>query len=143
MLPALDVYRRVADSNNVILLNDLGSDYALHFIATDKDQLLAMVNQVRVWVKAGRVIVHPRCAQLLGCLKYGIWNKNRDKFERSVAYGHFDALAALVYLIRNIDVYTNPIPEQLGKSEATHFVISGQEPVSQEGKELRKLFGLR
>lgn len=137
-----EVYLRIADNNNVILLNDLGKDFNLYFKPTDKDQLLAMVNQVRVWVKAGRILVHPRCQQLSGCLKFGIWNKNRDKFERSAAYGHFDALAALVYMVRNIDVYTNPIPQTLNKSESTHF-IQGTEEISQDGRELLKIFGVR
>lgn len=108
---------RVADNNNEILLRDLGSDHQLHFVATGKDTLEAMVNQVRLFVAAGRVWVSPRCKELIGCLRYGIWNEKRTDFkefpEESDAfqlYGHFDALAALVYLVRNVNTTENPIP---------------------------------
>jgi hypothetical protein len=56
------------------------------------------------------VRVSTRCKHLLGCLKYGVWDKNRKEFARSKAYGHYDHLAALIYLVRNLDRFTNPIP---------------------------------
>jgi hypothetical protein len=37
-------------------------------------------------------------------------NKHRADIQRSQSYGHGDALMALVYMIRNIDTSTNPIP---------------------------------
>ena len=139
----IPMHRRVADNNNVILLRDLGREHGLHFMPTSKDDLIAMVNQVRMWVQAGRLIVHPRCQQLIGCLKFGIWTANRDKFDKSAAFGHFDALAALVYLIRNCDTFTNPIPITHDRSAATHFMIPGQETMSPEAKALKELFGPR
>jgi hypothetical protein len=101
---------RIADNDNLLLLTDLGSFHGLHFAATNKETLEAMVNQVRLWVASDRVNVHPRCKQLVGCLRYGVWDERRKQFDRYEEYGHFDALAALVYLIRNIDDRTNPIP---------------------------------
>lgn len=103
-------YRRVSDNNNPLLLQDLSHIHGLHFTPTDKGRLEEMVNTVKIMVRSGGIIVHPRCKQLLGCLKYGIWDKNRDKFALSKVYGHFDALAALIYLCRNLDRVTNPIP---------------------------------
>ena len=120
---------RVADSNNEILLKDLGSDHGLHFVPTSKDTLEAMVNQARLWVAAGRVEVSPEAVELLGCLRYGIWNKKRNDFERfpeesdaHKLFGHFDALAAFIYLVRNVNTHENPVPHDFKLSLDTHFI---------------------
>lgn len=115
-------YRRIADNNNPHLLQDLGTLHQIHFAPTSKESLEAMINEVRIWVQQGRVRVSPKCKQLIGCLKYGVWNERRKEFARSAAYGHFDALAALIYLIRNIDTHTNPINSTHGVSPETHFI---------------------
>jgi hypothetical protein len=39
------VYRRIADNNNKILINDLGGIHKMPFIPVRKDDLHAMVNQ--------------------------------------------------------------------------------------------------
>jgi hypothetical protein len=104
------VYRRVSDNNNPLLLQDLSIIHGMHFLGTDKGSLEEMVNVVKMMVQTGSIIVHPRCKQLRGSLKYGVWDKHRQKFAKSKVYGHFDALAALIYLVRNLDKVTNPIP---------------------------------
>lgn len=103
-------YRRIADNSHPLLLNDL-SARGIHFAATDKAKLHEMVGELRVWVRMGRLRVHRRCLQLLGCLSGGIWNEKKTEFERSKVFGHYDALAALIYLVRNIDQHTNPVPD--------------------------------
>lgn len=109
--------RRYADNNNVLMLQDLAIDYKITFNPTDKtylrgDDILdgSMVNETRLFIGAGRLEVNPRCQELIGNLESGIWDSNRRKFERSENFGHYDALAALIYLIKNIDTVTNPIP---------------------------------
>ncbi len=106
----MPVRSRIADNNNLIIIQDLSVTYRLPFIPTNKEYLEEMVNKVRVWVAQGKIVVNPKCVMLIGCLQNGIWTKNRDKFEKSKKFGHYDHLAALVYLIRNIDVLTNPVP---------------------------------
>jgi hypothetical protein len=114
------MWRRVADNNNLILVQDLDSLYSLDFFPTRKDELAAMINLVREWAKDGRIIVHPSCTELLGCLRNAIWDKNKKELSRSKVFGHFDALMALVYLVRNVDTNVNPIPKFFQKSWATH-----------------------
>lgn len=111
----LPIYRRVSDVD-LLLIQDLTLLHNLPFTQTDKGTIQEMVNLVRIWVSHGRVVVDPKCVQLTGCLRYGIWNDKKTEFERSKAYGHFDALAALVYLIRNLDHTTNPVPIHYGKN---------------------------
>jgi hypothetical protein len=79
-----------------------------------------MINLVREWVKDGRIIIDKSCTELLGCLRNAIWDKNKKELSRSKVFGHFDALMALVYLVRNLDTTTNPIPKYFGKTWATH-----------------------
>lgn len=118
-------YVRVSDNNNLLLLQDLGSLHECYFQPTSKDSLDAMVNEVRILVGEGRLRVDPRCKKLIGGLKYGVFDSKRKEFARTTAYGHFDHLAALVYLIRNLDRQTNPVPPMYNLSEHTHFVPEG------------------
>lgn len=107
-------FRRISDNNNLHLLQDMSSIHNLHFIATNKDTLEAMINEVRIMVQAGRIVINPKCKQLIGSLKYGVWDEKRKGFARSTTYGHFDALAALIYLVRNLALHSNPIPKDHG-----------------------------
>lgn len=116
------IFRRVSDNDNLLLIQDLGYLHNLHFLATTKDRLEAMVNEARMYVGAGRLAVHPRCEQLLGCLKFGVWDEKRKKFARSDVYGHYDALAAVIYLLRNLDITTNPVPSSFGIKQSTHQI---------------------
>jgi hypothetical protein len=111
----LPVYRRVCDNNWPLFVQDLSSLHSLTFISTSKDTLEIMINELKLLINAGRVLVHPKCKQLIGCLKYGVWSSNKRIFARSETYGHFDALAALIYLVRNLDKNVNPIPQDFGR----------------------------
>lgn len=104
------VYLRVSDNNNPLLLQDLSHLHQLHFMATDKGKLVEMVNATKILVSQSALIVHPHCKQVIGCLKYGVWDKHRKAFDHSKVFGHFDALAAVIYGVRNLDQITNPIP---------------------------------
>ena len=132
-------HKRVSDNNNLILLQDLGSTEDLHFQATNKDRLEAMVNEMRIWVGNKKVIVSPKCIQTIGCLEFGVWNKNKTEWGKSIQYGHFDALASLMYLIRNIDQNTNPIPSNYGTNGYTHYTPAQTNPVHSN---LKKIFNI-
>jgi hypothetical protein len=119
--PGAKVYRRVGDSDNQILLADFSALHNLPISATSKDSLVAMVNKVRLWANAGRLKVHERCKLLVKTLKGGHWNNNKDQFARTVLLGHMDALAALVYLVRNVDEHHNPIPPDFGVDHANMY----------------------
>lgn len=118
------IYRRIADNDNLILVQDLDSDYNLNFFPTNKDELVAMVNKVRLWMQAGRIEIHPRCTHLIGSLKAGIWNKTKSEFDRSPKYGHYDAIAALVYMVRNVPDNDNPVPIGYGMPMSDTLIIT-------------------
>lgn len=110
--PNLPVYMRWSDNDQPQMLSQMAVDYDLTINATAKGpgSLQAGVNKVQIWVQNKKIIVDPKCKQLIGCLDFGIWNTTLEKFDRTEAYGHFDALMALIYLVRNIDIQTCPIP---------------------------------
>jgi hypothetical protein len=130
--------RRIADNNNVILLQDMSLMHGVHFAPTSKDTLLAMVNELRVFVAQGRLYVSENCQELIGCLRAGIWNKQRNQFDVSDMYGHFDALASLIYMVRNIDQYSNPIPITSTALPSTHYINFEKE--SSEKSNLKRMF---
>jgi hypothetical protein len=137
----LPVYRRVADNDNQILLQDLGTTEGLWFIPTTKDALEAMVNHLRLMFQDNRIVIHPRCKLLILTLGSALWNKRRDAFERSEATGHADALAALVYLARNLDRHTNPFPPLYGVDVANSFILTPPKPrQSRAAKALSEVF---
>lgn len=135
------VYMSVSDNNNPLLLQDLSFLHQLHFVPTDKGRLEEMVNTVKIMTRSGGIRVDPKCKQLIGCLKYGVWNKNRDEFARSNVFGHFDALAALIYLVRNLNKTTNPIPVGF-QVELSEQIIVRRDRVGDTSDTLKSAFGL-
>lgn len=107
-------YKRVADNNNPLLLLDLGAIHNMFFHSTSKDSLHAMINTLRVWIKDERIEIDESCTYLIDSLKYGLWNETRKEFSRSKVLGHYDAIAAMMYLVRNVDEHKNPIPKKTG-----------------------------
>jgi hypothetical protein len=100
---------RVSD-NNLIFLNDLIKDHGLVFLPTDKSNKQAHVNTVRTMMAERRIIINPKCKQLISHVENGTWNKERKDYVRSPDNGHYDFIDALVYLVRNIDQNRNPYP---------------------------------
>lgn len=113
---------RVADNNNIILLNDLQTKHGIAFVPTLKDNADAALNNMRMLLKAGRIIIHPRCKYLIAHLRGAIWNKSRTSFARSKEHGHYDALHSLIYLCRNVNFNKNPYPADynLGNPQDVH-----------------------
>ena len=115
-------YLRVSDNNNILFLSDLSSVHGLYFSPTKKEDKIGAINKVRLWVGDGRVVVSPKCSELIACLQTARWNSKKNEFERSRLYGHYDALDALIYMIRNVNEIQNPIPQFRGISRHTHYI---------------------
>lgn len=138
------VYRGIADNNNLLLLQDLQTEFNISFAPTSKESLAAMVNELRLWVQNGRLTINPRCQELIQCLEFGVYqDEKRREFGRSKTLGHYDALAALIYLVRNIDQHTNPIPASFGLTASKHdiFIPQSNEEVKLE-KDFKRIFNL-
>ncbi len=111
-----EIKRRIADNNTPSLLQDFTLRHQLYFYPVEsKTYLDVMVSDVRELVRAGRIIASPKCVQLIGCMRNGVWTKTKSgargkEFDRSRAFGHYDGFAAAMYGVRSADMLTNPLP---------------------------------
>lgn len=123
-----EVKRRIADNNTPSLLQDFTLRHQLYFYPVEsKTYLDVMVSDVREVVREGRLLVSPKCLQLLGCLRNGVWTKTKSgargkEFDRSKAYGHYDGFAAVMYGVRSVDLETNPLPPEYRHNEEHTFI---------------------
>jgi phage terminase large subunit len=114
---------RVADNNNIILLNDLSAKHGLHFTPTMKDDKLAQLNNMRILLKRKKILINPKCRTLISHLRGATWNKQRTSYSKSPDKGHYDALDALVYFVRNVNMNKNPYPENHNFSSSDYMII--------------------
>lgn len=120
-------YMRWADNNNPIFLNDLAQpEYGVYFTPTEKHRKSEYITKLKTWIKESRILIHPRCVNLISHMKGATWNKDKKDFIRN-AQGkhHYDLVAALLYLIRNIDE-SDPYPRgykyaKLGNPSDVHY----------------------
>lgn len=103
-------YKRVCD-NNLIMINDLQKDHQLTFFPTEKHNKDAYINAMRNMIAERQIIIHPRCKKLVQHLSLASWDRTRKDFKRSADNGHYDYVAALMYLVRNLDTTRNPYPK--------------------------------
>lgn len=103
-------YLRVCD-NNLIVINDLWNLHGISFLATPKDDSAMALNNMKILMKQGRIIINPRCKTLINHLKYATWNKSQNSYSRSADNGHYDAVDALKYFCRAVQLHKNPYPE--------------------------------
>ena len=104
-------YLRVSDNNNPIFLNELSQHpHDLFFMPTAKDNKEAAISKVRLLIQQEKLVINPRCKNLINHLKYATWNSKRSGFDRDLQNGHFDAADAMIYLIRNVQMNKNPYP---------------------------------
>lgn len=100
--------------NNLQIIQDFSNLHQLYFLATAKDNKQAAVNQVRVRISGKQFAINPRCKTLLNHVQNATWDKQRKKFRQAIGH-HYDALDALIYMVRNIDFQKSPYPKN-------HFV---------------------
>jgi PBSX family phage terminase large subunit len=105
----LSPFLRVSDTT-LTVLNDLFQTHSLRFLPTRKDEADAALNNVRVMMQNEKIVINPRCKTLIMHLESGVWNKNKTSYERSADAGHYDAIDALKYLVRAINITKNPYP---------------------------------
>jgi hypothetical protein len=116
----LPVRTRVVDGNPLTIA-DLNETHRFACRVPDKADLDASVNRVRIDFGDKRLLINPRCSNLIAQVRYATWDKTRTKFSRSSSNGHWDLAAALCYLCRHIDRTTNPQPAGFGWNTFTDF----------------------
>jgi hypothetical protein len=117
-------FLRVSD-HDFELINTLSTVHGLTFIPTAKDDLDGNLNRLRVAISRKQIRIHPRCKRLIYDLKNAVWkNQAKKVFAHSSDLGHFDTVAALLYLWRSVQQRRNPAPKA-----AQHVAFTSQEVV--------------
>jgi Terminase large subunit, T4likevirus-type, N-terminal len=96
------------------------------FQPTKKDDKEAAINVLKMMLSGHKIIIHPRCTTLIRHLRNVKWSKSRTerRFARSPDNGHYDAVDALIYLIRCIVFTKNPYPLRYDLGEGDLFVAN-------------------
>lgn len=134
------VYRRISDNNNIFLTNTLQRIGGVNFTRTGKNSLEAMVHKVKLLTRKGQLRVNKRCLMTIGCLEAAYWNGAHTSFAKSKKYSHFDHLAALIYMVHNLDTQTNPLPAMY-IDPYTHYAPAGTSYNSEHQKLANAILG--
>jgi hypothetical protein len=109
------------------LVADLWERHQIGVMATEKQDSLGAINLVRNMVKSDELRISSKCVHLPRQIENATWNTKATDFERageSSPDGHYDLLAALKYLCRNINRHRNPYPDGYGRVSSPHQHIS-------------------
>ncbi len=104
---------RVVDGP-ALAIADMNQTHRFLCRTPEKSDLPANVNRVRIDLAERRLVFHPRCTNTIAQVKFGTWDNQRKGFSRSASGGHWDLVAALIYLCKHIDRSTNPVPHGFG-----------------------------
>lgn len=120
---------RIADAEPMVLReftsgrNEQGEQHGYRVSKARNDELDAAVNGLRLATRKRGYRIHPSCKVTISHLRYGIWNRARTGFERMEGYGHFDGVAAAMYMERHVRRDRNPYPRlPPGVTLDTHWV---------------------
>jgi len=136
-----EAYSRVVDAPNIVVA-DLNNFHGRDWIAAQKDDAAAALNNLRLAIASNKVVIHPRCKTLISHLRHAIWNKSRTSYERSGDFGHFDGVDALKYLLRAVDFQYNPYPPHWNMRDTENVWFLERGPATDEER-LEEAFGLR
>lgn len=127
------------------LVADLQLEHGIQFHLTRKDDRDAALAALRLAIQQKRIRIHPRCVTLRAHLEHGVWNKARTQFDRGDEGGlsHFDALAALMYLWRNVDMKRNPYPALDPSITLVEHHIRPGAHLTQEQRRMQQLWPAR
>ncbi len=80
----------------------------------DKANVLGNRLQIKEMLWAKQLVIHPRCVNLIRDLQTAVWSvkKEGDLDYSQCSYGHFDAEAALRYLVRALKDHEAEEPEE-------------------------------
>lgn len=108
---------RVSDINYIVTQEIYNySNGEITFINAKKDDKQAAVNVLRMMITNKKLVIDPKCVNLIRHLENVKWSKSsgKDEFARSVDSGHYDCVDALIYMVRAIDFGRNPYPRGFG-----------------------------
>lgn len=140
-------FLRVSDTN-LIVINDLQKLHGINFLPTAKDNKEAAINNTRILLESEQIIINPRCVTLIRHCEDGTWKKNSTgktrTFDRSADNGHYDALDALIYMVRNVNFSRNPYPKGYGQTGRDHrFNYNNTQEVKPVYRQIANIFKIK
>jgi PBSX family phage terminase large subunit len=121
---------RVSDVEYIVI-NEINraSNKRLNFQAVKKapGYKLPLINQTRVMLQSEKIIINPKCVVLRQHLKNARWKDSsvKDDFARSPGNGHYDAVDALLYMVKSINYTKNPYPNNYNRPSDSTFYNNG------------------
>lgn len=121
---------RVSDIDLIVIQEINRQSYnRLNFQPVKKEPgyKLPLINQMRVMLQQGKIIIDPRCENLIRHLKHARWKdaSAKDEFARSPDDGHYDAVDALLYKLKSITYSKNPYPKNYNGNGDNTFHNNG------------------
>lgn len=104
---------RVSDID-IRMITDLHVEYKLAVRKAPRVEILTSVNRLRHAIQTRRIIISPKCVNLIRQLKTCIWNSRATDMDRageSSPDAHFDLVAALRTMLAVVDFSHNPYPD--------------------------------
>lgn len=139
---------RVSDLDLIVIQEINRASYGqLNFIPVTKEPgyKLPLINKIRVMLQSNKIIINPRCTTLVRHLKNARWKdaSTKDTFARSPDDGHYDAVDAMIYLIKSISYNKNPYPRNYGvDSSRIYYPPNVQQTTEQSTVDIYKsIFG--
>lgn len=143
---------RVSDIDYIVINEINRQSYnRLNFQAVKKEPgyKLPLINQLRIMIQSQKVIINPRCETLIRHLRNARWKdaSSKDDFARSPDDGHYDAVDALLYMIKSISYAKNPYPKNYTSNDNTFHNNGGFGYKVEENKTpiavYESIFGIR
>lgn len=101
---------RVSDID-LRLIADLHQLHDIQFVKANKQQVRDAVALLRFFIQQRILVIHPRCQRLIRQLSNATWKSDKaNEFDRTQLDGHYDLVAAAIYLVRVVDLKRNPFP---------------------------------
>lgn len=143
------VYCRVSDIDHIVVQElHNHSNNKLHFnmVRKEKGFKPAIINNIRMMISNKKIIINPKCETLIRHLINCKWKdvSEKDDFSRSPDAGHYDAVDALVYLVKSLNVNHNPYPAGYNMSMTDLFVRNPSNFYNQNNTSIdvyRQIFG--
>lgn len=117
---------RISDIDLIVIQEINRASYGqLNFQAVAKEPgyKLPLINKIRVMLQSGKILINPRCTTLIRHLKNARWKdaSTKDTFARSPDDGHYDAVDALIYLVKSVTYSKNPYPKNYNVNTSTVY----------------------
>ena len=141
----LNPYLRVSDTD-LRMISDLCIEHGITVHPTAKDDADAQLYSLRNAFLRDKIEIWDDAHELAVQCKAATWNENRTDWQRSDVHGHYDLVAMLIYMWRNVQQTLNPFPPQhIGKHPSQHFidplVLAKSKPMTTAAAALENVLG--